>query len=80
MEDATRREVVAALEPPRATARLLALLPVFGLLLGTGIGADPWGFLVGTPVGVGCLAAGCALGLAGLTWVERLADGAERST
>ena len=80
VEDATRREVVAALGPPRATARLLALLPLFGLLLGTGIGADPWGFLVGTPVGVGCLAVGCGLGLAGLTWVERLADAAERST
>ena len=80
VEDATRREVTAALGPPRATARLLAFLPVFGLLLGSGIGADPWGFLVGTPFGVACLATGCGLGLAGLAWVERLADAAERAT
>jgi tight adherence protein B len=78
-EDATRREVTAALGPPRATARLLALLPVFGLLLGTGVGADPWGFLTGTPVGVACLAVGGGLGLAGLAWVERLAAAAERT-
>ena len=76
-EDATRREVTAALAPPRATARLLALLPVFGLLLGAGVGADPWGFLTGTPIGVACLAVGGGLGLAGLAWVERLAAAAE---
>jgi tight adherence protein B len=76
-EDATRREVAAALGPPRATARLLAALPVFGLLLGTGVGADPWSFLFRTPLGVGCLALGTCLALAGLAWVERLADSAE---
>jgi tight adherence protein B len=77
VEDATRREVAAALGPPRATARLLAALPVFGLLLGTGVGADPWSFLFETPLGVCCLALGTCLALAGLAWVERLADSAE---
>jgi tight adherence protein B len=77
-EDATRREVVATLGAPRATARLLAVLPVFGLLLGTGIGADPWTFLLATAPGLLCLALGCALAVAGLLWVERIADAAER--
>ena len=76
-EEATRREVVASLAAPRATARLLALLPVFGLLLGSGVGADPWAFLLSTPLGLACLALGCGLALAGLVWVERLADSAE---
>jgi tight adherence protein B len=76
-QDATRQEVMATLAAPRATARLLALLPAFGLLLGEGLGADPWRFLVASPLGLLCLALGCGLALAGLAWVERLADRAE---
>jgi tight adherence protein B len=76
-QDATRREVMATLAAPRATARLLALLPAFGLLLGEGLGADPWRFLVTSSLGLLCLALGCGLALAGLAWVERLADRAE---
>lgn len=77
--DATRREVAAALAAPRATARLLALLPGVGLLLGSGVGANPWQFLFTTSFGAGCLAVGCLLALTGLAWVERLADTAERT-
>lgn len=76
-DDEARVEVEAALGPPRATARMLALLPLFGLALGASIGAHPVGFLVGTSAGLACLCGGAGLALLGMWWVERLAAGAE---
>jgi tight adherence protein B len=73
-DDAVAAEVTAALAPARATARLLAVLPVFGLLLGSGLGGDPVALLLGTAVGNALLLAGVLLALAGTVWVERLAD------
>jgi tight adherence protein B len=72
-----RAEVSAAVAPSRATAKLLAVLPVFGLALGVSMGARPLDFLLGTTVGLGCLASGLLLGLVGVLWVDRLADAAE---
>ncbi len=74
-----RREVASSLAAPRATARLLAALPVVGLLMGELLGAHPVGLLLGTPPGLGCLAAGLTLELAGLRWTARMAAAAERS-
>ncbi|MEV7398357.1 type II secretion system F family protein [Aeromicrobium sp. NPDC092404] len=71
------REVESGLAPARATGRLMAVLPVFGLALGSGMGADPVAILTGTYPGVVCLAAGCALACAGVAWVERIAASAE---
>nr|MBA3310273.1 type II secretion system F family protein [Nocardioidaceae bacterium] len=53
-DDEARAEVTAALGPPRATAKMLAVLPVFGLALGASMGARPLQFLLHTNVGVGC--------------------------
>ena len=73
-EESTRIEVAAALSPARATARMLAVLPAFGLLLGSGLGGDPVGFLLSSTVGHLRLLAGVTLAMAGTVWVERLAD------
>ena len=76
-DDEARQEVIASLAAPRATARVLAALPVFGLALGAGLGGDPVGVLFETVLGAICLAVGSALAIGGLFWVEHIADAAE---
>lgn len=73
VEREIRREVEAGAAPARATARLMAALPAIGLLLGSGMGGDPVHVLTATWLGVGCLAAGCALACGGVAWIERIA-------
>lgn len=73
-----RRQLEAHLAAPRATARMLALLPAFGLVLGIGVGGDPIGWLLGTPLGVGCLVLGLLLIALGLLWATRIAARTER--
>lgn len=68
------RVVAAELSAPRATGRLLAVLPVAGLALGYALGGDPLSFLTGSWPGRASLVAGVALGCAGVVWTERIAD------
>ncbi|GGF49554.1 hypothetical protein GCM10011519_24360 [Marmoricola endophyticus] len=68
----TSRMVAAELASAWATARIMAGLPVFFVLAGSGLGADPWGFLTGTTPGLACLAVGAGLSLAGLSWLQRI--------
>jgi len=68
-----RRDVASALAGTRSTMRLLAALPMGGLLLGTAIGARPFGFLFDSLPGLGCLVVAVGLDLAGLAWASRIA-------
>lgn len=69
---AQRRALEAELAGPRATAALLAVLPVAGVGLASALGADPVHVLLHTPVGLTCLGAGLGLDLLGVAWTRRL--------
>ncbi|HYN75784.1 MAG TPA: type II secretion system F family protein [Candidatus Limnocylindria bacterium] len=77
-QQVAERSVRAALSGARATARLLASLPLVGLLLGTSLGLAPAEFLLGTTPGRVCLVAGLGLEALGLTWTDRMAEAAAR--
>lgn len=79
-DQAVRQEVSTQLAGPRATAALLGALPAVGVLLGTGLGAAPLDVLLRTPWGLGCLALGSLLTIAGVAWTERIARAAEEAT
>ena len=66
--------VEAGLAGARATAVILAALPVVGVLLGQLIGARPVAFLLGGGVGGWLLVVGVVLVCVGLVWADRLTD------
>ena len=73
-----RSELEVQLAGPRATARTLAALPLVGLLLGILMGADPVSWLVGSSLGLGCLAGGVVLTGLGILWTSRIVAVVER--
>ncbi|GGQ45510.1 type II secretion system F family protein [Streptomyces althioticus] len=74
-----RADLRAQLSGARATAVMLAGLPVVGLALGAALGADPLHVLLHTPSGTVCLAAGGVLEGLGLWWALRIVRGAEEA-
>ncbi|WP_435204391.1 type II secretion system F family protein [Micromonospora sp. bgisy143] len=63
----------------RATAWLLAALPMGGIGLGYGIGVDPLAVLLHSTVGGVCAVLAVALQVVGLFWAERLGAGPGRA-
>ncbi|GAA1477814.1 hypothetical protein GCM10009623_22600 [Nocardioides aestuarii] len=74
----TERVVEGELASARATARLVAALPAFALLVSSTTGGGAWAFVTSEPLGWACLVGGLLLGLVGLTWIERIAAGVHR--
>jgi tight adherence protein B len=70
--------VHAGMAGARATAAILAGLPVLGVLLGQLLGAAPVRFLLGGHAGGGLLLAGMTLVCVGLLWSDRITDSAHR--
>ena len=70
--EAQRRAIESELAGPRATAGVLAVLPVAGLALAAALGARPLHVLLHTPVGLACLLGGLLLDGAGVLWTRRL--------
>jgi tight adherence protein B len=68
----TRAAVTAQTTGARASAALLALLPVAGIGLGYAMGARPGHALLHTPLGAGCALAALVLQCGGLGWTGRL--------
>jgi tight adherence protein B len=67
-------QVEASLAGARATAGILAGLPLLGVLLGELIGAHPVRFLLGGGAGGWLLVVGTVLVCAGLVWANRITD------
>lgn len=71
-DQALARVVGAELAAPRATGRMLGMLPLVGLALGYLIGGDPLAFLLDSIYGWACLLLGTMLACGGVLWIERL--------
>lgn len=65
-------EVRVALAEPAGTARLMAWLPLLGIVLGFALGFDTLGVLMTNPMGIACLAAGALLIVAAHRWTGAL--------
>ncbi|MTD17040.1 hypothetical protein GIS00_24190 [Nakamurella sp. YIM 132087] len=69
---AVGRARAGQLAGPRLSGWVLAALPVLGILLGYGMGADPLAVLAGSGAGAVLLLTGVALTCAGLLWTARI--------
>ncbi|MEV6266415.1 type II secretion system F family protein [Kribbella sp. NPDC051936] len=71
-DESIHRQTQSSLAGARSTARILAVLPAFGITIGYLLGADPLTFLTTTPPGWLCLLTGLALTTTGLHWTTRI--------
>jgi tight adherence protein B len=72
-EQDLRAVVAGELSAPRATGKVMAVLPVCGVGLGYLLGGEPIDWLVGQPIGWACLLVGAVLACLGVLWIEALA-------
>lgn len=73
-----RERITSALGGARSTAVVLSLLPLAGIALGSGMGADPIGILFGGGTGGWLLVGGVTLIAVGLGWSTAIIDRAGR--
>jgi tight adherence protein B len=66
------RDARTALAGPRATARLVMVLPIVGVLFGLALGFDTIRVLFTTPIGIACVLVGVALLAIARFWNRRL--------
>ena len=64
-------EAHGQLSSTRATAVLLATLPIAAIAMGSVLGADPLAVLLGSTIGATCLIAGVSLSALGWWWIVR---------
>ncbi len=76
---AVRSSLRVELAGPRATARLMSLLPLLGLGLAFLLGADPLNWLLTSPIGWVCLLAAVLLNLTGYWWITRIVRAIEEA-
>jgi tight adherence protein B len=74
--EAARRDIRVALAGPRATARIVMVLPAVAVLLGLLMGVD-LAATVATPLGAGAIGGGLLLMLVARRWMRRLLRAAE---
>lgn len=72
-------EVNGQLASVRATATVLATLPVVAVAMGHLLGARPLEVLVGTVIGAACLAAGAALAITGWWWLTHQVESVRKT-
>ncbi|WP_197029884.1 type II secretion protein F [Cellulomonas sp. URHE0023] len=77
-DEECEHERQAALAGPRATAQVLAWLPLLGLVLGVALGANPVAVVLRGGVGTAAAALGAVLVLLGRWWTASLLVRAER--
>jgi tight adherence protein B len=70
----TAHEVAEQLAPVRATSRVLAVLPVTGVLLGAGLGVNVVSLLLTTMWGQVCLVGAVTLVAGGLWVIDRISE------
>ena len=76
--EAVRVDLEGELAGPRATARMLAILPCVGVAFGVMLGSDPISWLLTTGAGLACLVGGITLTVLGMVWTGRIAAAVER--
>jgi tight adherence protein B len=77
-EELAAEERASALAGPRASATVLAVLPLAGVVLGGAVGSDPVHVLLGTAPGRVCLVLGGVLWAVGRAWTAALVRRAAR--
>lgn len=73
---AVDRELAALASQARASAVVIGLAPVAFVVLTALSDPEVWTFLLRTPAGLACLAAGCLLDAVGAGWMTTIARGA----